>query len=82
MEPEVVASPTSVFPAIRVGTTAYGFDGSEVGTVLDVSRRRRILRVETPEMITLILPLDIVGLVGANFVILRGTAAQFTAPPR
>jgi hypothetical protein len=64
--------------AIRAGARAYGFDGAELGRVVRVSARQQQLQL-LDEGRTLLLPLSFVGLVAADFVILRGTASALRA---
>jgi hypothetical protein len=72
--------------AIRAGMTACGFDGAELGRVSRVSLRQQALQV-VDGVDVFVLPLKLVGLVGPNFVMFRGTGDELRAfatggPPR
>jgi hypothetical protein len=58
--------------------TACGFDGAELGRVTRVSLRQQALQV-VDGVEVFVLPLKLVGLVGPNFVMLRGTANDLRA---
>lgn len=81
------ASPFNLRPAgrnrprrsiVRPGMIACGFDGAELGRVDRVSSQQRVLHVADGSG-TLVLPMTLVGLIGRDFIMLRGTAADLRA---
>jgi hypothetical protein len=74
----MVPGRSRAWQAIRAGMTACGFDGAELGRVSRVSLRQQALQV-VDGVDVFVLPLKLVGLVGPNFVMFRGTGGELRA---